>query len=294
VTSIPDPYDNDGALQPYEAQRWAWSLRVGGPGRKATLTCLVSYADEIGTCFPGQALIAEATEQGERTVRRHLAELEEAGVLCRELRHRDDGRGRTSDRFRLHIRRCPVCHQPAIVAGWSSPSAAPATVASERSTGHCEPTNRPLTPDQPATVAGEVLGEGPDELPATENTNAPLATVADLDDDPLLGFDAFWDVYPRRNGKRLGRRLCEGLWARLPLADRRGAWRGARYYADAVGADLTIAKDPERFLRHRAWEDWQEPATPDPPRANGARPSNVEQSWAAIGRVFGDTPGGIE
>jgi hypothetical protein len=111
-----------------------------------------------------------------------------------------------------------------------------------------------------------------------------VAPAAPAPIETLLGFAEFWAIYPKRNGKRLGRRLCEGLWAKLPLEDRRAAWRGAHHYADAVEVDLTIAKDPERFIKHRVWEDWQEPATPDPPRA--ARPSNVEQSWSAIGRVF--------
>jgi hypothetical protein len=81
--------------------------------------------------------------------------------------------------------------------------------------------------------------------------------------DPLQGFQNFWEAYPRRNGKRLGRGLCEGLWKKLSLEDKRAAWRGAKNYALAVDGGITIAKDPERFLKHRLWTDWQEPATPD-------------------------------
>ena len=82
-------------------------------------------------------------------------------------------------------------------------------------------------------------------------------------DDPLRGFEEFWKVYPRRNGKIIGRGLCERRWAKMDIDDKRAAWRGARHYSAAVTAGLTIAKDPDRWLRDELWEDWQTPAIPD-------------------------------
>ena len=76
--------------------------------------------------------------------------------------------------------------------------------------------------------------------------------------DPLRGFAEFWSVYPKRNGRRLGRGKCEDRWRRLSIADRRAAWRGAVNYGAEVDADRTIAKDPDRWLRDRCWQDWQE------------------------------------
>ncbi len=88
--------------------------------------------------------------------------------------------------------------------------------------------------------------------------------------DPLLGFDKFWGVYPKRNGKRLARGLCEAKWKTLSLDDRHAAYRGAVNYAAAIDAGLTLAKDPIRFLKGRVWEDWQEPAVETPRNGNGA------------------------
>ncbi|MDE1904854.1 MAG: hypothetical protein KGH75_00200 [Rhodospirillales bacterium] len=98
----------------------------------------------------------------------------------------------------------------------------------------------------------------------TQGTQRALATRGARD---LTGFDEFWKAYPRRNGRRLGRGKCVERWIRLTLDDRRAAWRGAVHYAHDVDAGLTIAKDPDRWLRDRCWEDWQ-----DPPSAVGSTP----------------------
>ncbi len=88
--------------------------------------------------------------------------------------------------------------------------------------------------------------------------------------DVLRGFDKFWPVYPQRNAKKVGKGVCEKIWARLSLEDRRAAYRGARNYAKAVADGLTLAKDPERWLRGRCWVDWQEPAVRRTPEAQEA------------------------
>lgn len=90
--------------------------------------------------------------------------------------------------------------------------------------------------------------------------SAPLALVPVVVADD---FEPWWDTYPKRNGKRVGRSVCEGLWAKLAPDDRTAAAVGARHYRAACDAGLTLAKDPERFLKHRVWLDWQEPAVPE-------------------------------
>jgi hypothetical protein len=75
--------------------------------------------------------------------------------------------------------------------------------------------------------------------------------------DPLYGFDHFWEMYPKRNERRIGRGVCERRWVKMTLDDKRAAYRGARNYRADVDAQRTIAKDPDRWLRDRLWEDWQ-------------------------------------
>jgi hypothetical protein len=83
-----------------------------------------------------------------------------------------------------------------------------------------------------------------------------------IDVDLLLGFAEFWETYPKRNGKRLGRGDCEERWKKLGTDDRSAIVVGVRHYATACDGGLTIAKDPMRWLRDKCWVDWQEPAEP--------------------------------
>jgi hypothetical protein len=69
-----------------EAMNWARKILTGCPGRKAVLMSLADRADEQWSCFPSLALIAAETELCERSVRRHLRELEDQGVVYTENR----------------------------------------------------------------------------------------------------------------------------------------------------------------------------------------------------------------
>jgi hypothetical protein len=128
-------------LEPFEVERWAHATTTGSVGRKAVLQYLAARADERGSCYPGQRLIGEATEQAERTVRRHIADMTANGLLCHQSRPREDGRGRTSDRYFLHVggqcarEDCPLLTNPD----------QPANLAVRTTT------NRPTEDDQPAT-----------------------------------------------------------------------------------------------------------------------------------------------
>jgi hypothetical protein len=103
----------------------------------------------------------------------------------------------------------------------------------------------------------------------TNGTSSPLIRTGinysdNSKSDPLHGFPQFWEQYPRRNGKRLHKSEAQKQWAKLSLDDRRAAWRGAVNYAEAITRGLHLAaQDAFRWLRERAWEDWQEPAEPD-------------------------------
>lgn len=80
---------------------WAKRVRVGGPSHRAVLFVLADYADEKGSCYPGQDTIAEQAGMSTRTVVRVMGELEAAGVLSRKRRYH--GLIRTSDRVHLNL-----------------------------------------------------------------------------------------------------------------------------------------------------------------------------------------------
>lgn len=67
-------------------------------GAKLAYAMLLKYAWTDNACYPGQAKLAEDMGSGERSVRRYLDELEEAGLLKIVQR----GLGKTN-LYQLHI-----------------------------------------------------------------------------------------------------------------------------------------------------------------------------------------------
>lgn len=153
--------------------------RVGSPARKSVLLVLADYADTDWSTFAGQERLAAETELGVRTVRRALAELEEAGLIIRRARHNRRGRGRTSDFTTLQyaaIARLPLVEE----AVDNSTTNRPERPVNPRPTGQIGTTNRPERPDQPATVAGEPSEEPSEEL-ETNRPERPVKTGRPVD-----------------------------------------------------------------------------------------------------------------
>ena len=117
-----------------QAMTWAWQQDLE-PVDKLVLLALANRSNhETGVCFPGQQLLAQECSMSDRTVRRHLKRLEELGLIERRARMRGEGRGRTSDEYRI------AYFQPDNLSGRSRP------------TGQTETTNRTNQDDQPDTV----------------------------------------------------------------------------------------------------------------------------------------------
>jgi hypothetical protein len=74
-----------------EALNHVSKLAIMPSGRKFVAIALANYADENGSCFPSVEKLAQWTSQGEKTVRRHLDDLETEGFLTRERVRREDG-----------------------------------------------------------------------------------------------------------------------------------------------------------------------------------------------------------
>lgn len=153
-----------------DATKWAREQVAGGCGRKAVLMALADRADEEWSCFPSQVLIAEETEQSVRSVREHLAGLEDSGLIARQSRRRRDGT-RTSDRYQLagpHGLPADLAAgegEPAadLAAGSASPAADSATssdqqvqsITTGRSRRRRETTSGEIPQHQPARSAGQ-------------------------------------------------------------------------------------------------------------------------------------------
>jgi hypothetical protein len=88
-------------LTPYGFRAAVHAYRAGGPGPKSVLLVIAENmgyfhnpetGEEWWECSVHQARVAVATEQGERTVRRHIADFVAAGVLEAEVLDRVKGR----------------------------------------------------------------------------------------------------------------------------------------------------------------------------------------------------------
>lgn len=148
------------------ATTWAWEAGRDHGLRQGELLVLVKaadHADQDGVCWPGEKGLAEYTVQGERTVRRHLASLEDRGLLHRERSVRKKGRGRRVDTILLHL------DQPANLASKSE---------------HDQPANgdRPtgqILHDQPAN-GDRALYREPSVEPSRETESDPVAHLFEL------------------------------------------------------------------------------------------------------------------
>lgn len=85
----------------FEASAWAKKQKTGSPARKAILMCLAdAYNSHTRLCFPSQKRLAEEAEMSDRTLREHLAVMEEMGLI-RRIRRTDSKGHRQPDFYEL-------------------------------------------------------------------------------------------------------------------------------------------------------------------------------------------------
>jgi DNA-binding transcriptional ArsR family regulator len=146
-----------------QAMTWAFEQDVE-PNAKLVLLALANRTNhETGVCYPGQALLGRECSMSDRTIRRHLNTLEERGLIERRARMLPEGRGRTSDEYRL------ACYdQPAKMSGRSRP------------TGQRRTTNRTNQDDQPDNGVQVTVSEPEDKnLAATPKKDLLFEAVAE-------------------------------------------------------------------------------------------------------------------
>ncbi len=122
-----------------EAITWVLDQEAGSPGAKLVLMCLANYADKYGYCWPSQQLICEQSEQGERTVRRHIEALETQGLLKRDKRRQANG-GFCSDSFQLNLTQRPIWPAARMTDGQKRPQPAANLAGNPSEENHQSPT----------------------------------------------------------------------------------------------------------------------------------------------------------
>ena len=81
-------------------------------------------------------------------------------------------------------------------------------------------------------------------------------------------FLKFWELYPKRNGKKLGKAKTANLFHKLKSEDKERILVAVKNYAISG----QMAKDPERFIKSDYWREWLEPAETETTTAKESKP----------------------
>lgn len=115
----------------------AMKLKVGNPLRKLVLIKLADNANDQGECWPSYQHIADQCEIGKSTVRKHIKDLESAGLL--RIEHRDGPKGNSSNLYHLMLH--PVSPDSTGVSDGATPPVSP---DSTRTSHSFEPVKEPI------------------------------------------------------------------------------------------------------------------------------------------------------
>ena len=92
-----------------------------------------------------------------------------------------------------------------------------------------------------------------------------------LKEKRLCNFEIFWQAYPKRKGKRLGKKQCEDWWTKnvttTESADK--IINACNEYAQSDQSRKSngeFVRDPIRFLRADYWKDWTREEKPQQPK----------------------------
>ena len=66
-------------------------------------------------------------------------------------------------------------------------------------------------------------------------------------------FLATWGIYPKRNGKKRGKKPASDQWVKLSLEEQRAAYLDIK--ARNMAGGWEFIRDMERYLKNREWED---------------------------------------
>lgn len=250
-----------------EALTWAFRQTAPSTGAKFVLIALADQANHEHRAWPGQSKLSAMTGQGVRTVVRHLAQLEEAGLIIRERRNAGYTH-RLADGFVLPVSvaagvpRNVDTQTPAKVTHVKMAHAKSTPVTSthanlapvEESPGNVgSETDAILTPVDIDTCQNGTIKE-PKELTTKSKTLSatPRVTVPSSTDDPR--FAAWWTAYPKKVGKadalrKYAAAIKIGVTAERLLA-------GAKRYRDATEkTEMRFIANPATWLHQGRWDD---------------------------------------
>jgi DNA-binding transcriptional ArsR family regulator len=216
----------------------AMRTQVGNPLRKLVLIKLADNASDQGECWPSYQHIADQCEISRSTVKVHIRELENAGLLRREFRRK--GELNQSNVFHLTL---------------------DGGAANDLGGGAAE--NPPRAAENP--------GGGAAAAPRTSHSFEPVKEPKPTGKSQAMdGFEQFWKLYP----KKKSRKEAEKAWAKLNPSEALRTIMLTSLAKQCVSLDWT--KESGRYIPNGAtwingerWEDQLQPSSPARFRHNG-------------------------
>ncbi|EBC5997318.1 helix-turn-helix domain-containing protein [Salmonella enterica] len=132
----------------------AMSIKVGNPLRKLVLIKLADNANDNGECWPSYQHIADHCECSKSAVKEHISALIKLGLMTKENRVGvNNGKGNTSNVYRLHLTRTPVPPESTPpVPPESTPVPPESTPVPPESTPPVPPESTPVPPESTPPV----------------------------------------------------------------------------------------------------------------------------------------------
>lgn len=300
------------------AMGWALERNVR-PGAKLVLVALANFADAQGFCYPSQSTLARLTGQTERTVRTHLAALEDADLIARPFENkRANGGLYRADTFRLQMSKTERGTEPtrrdrrrasksstldtakAAARAENIPAGDGRKVLTLRAENISGPTeNRQKQPSKTSNRAG-ARAQGPGTRPAVSVPLPPGTRSLGRSDQTGGGaqterFEAFRRAYPSRGNASNPWTPARALFDQAVRngADPQAMIDGAVGYAVALAktgdAGTKFVAQAKTFIRQRRWEQHQALGKTARERAAAAQAGS---SNAPVVNITGNCPAG--
>lgn len=226
----------------HKATEWAFSIRDLSSGEFRVLVNLADCHNPTRGCFPSGAYLREACEMSNGALYENLNRLEAKGHIKRVQRGDQSGNGRASSRYILGFE---ATLNPE--TGVRPDSGIPETGGGQI------PAHR--TPDSGPPETEQVREPVREEEPVKSVARARFDATA---------FQAFWDTFPHRNGKKDKRPYCEEKFAKAVKSgvDPQAIVRAAQEYQDDDDVKRGYGRAAATWLHQRGWEDERAPSQP--------------------------------
>lgn len=228
----------------------AMKTKVGNPLRKLVLIKLADNANDQGECWPSYQHIADQCEIDRSTVRKHIKQLAEQGVL--RIENREGPKGNSSNLYYLTL-------------------------------GGVGQNSTPVGPESTGVGPQPTGGVGP-ESTRTSHSSEPVNEPKPLCmPDPMAGFEVFWKLYP----KKKGRKDAAKAWAKLKPSDELHQTLITALGSHCVSDDWT--KDGGRYIPNAStwlngerWNDVLKPAGASSNSAFHGLPNHTQEMYPEV------------